>query len=275
MNKWHLFFIFRGMRPFAALLTVLLGSTILAGMCFASEDASASAGNPFRPFHPGEKLTYTVSWSKVLSAGTAVMEVNKERTEKGRDVYRFTSTARTTGMIGKVYPVRDVVQSLVDHRAFQSISYDLRSSHGSRKKARTILFDHEEGKATYISGGDEHIVEILENTQDALSSLYYVRTRPEYIVGKSFVVDILDSGKNWAVEVHVLARERIATPVGEFDTIKVRTYPKFEGVFMHKGEIFIWLTDDSRRVPVLMKSTITLGSLVATLTEMKLGDESQ
>jgi len=75
--------------------------------------------------------------------------------------------------------------------------------------------------------------------------------------------------------MNVLARERIKTPVGEFDTIKVKTYPKYEGVFMHKGEIFIWLTDDSRRVPVLMKSTITIGSIVATLTEMKLGDESQ
>ena len=43
---------------------------------------------------------------------------------------------------------------------------------------------------------------------------------------------------------------------------------------MHKGEIFIWLTDDDRKVPVLMKSTITIGSIVSTLTEMKLGDEA-
>jgi hypothetical protein len=41
---------------------------------------------------------------------------------------------------------------------------------------------------------------------------------------------------------------------------------------MHKGEIFIWLTDDSRKIPVLMKSTITIGSIVSSLTEMKLGD---
>ena len=57
--------------------------------------------------------------------------------------------------------------------------------------------------------------------------------------------------------------------MGEFNTIKVRTYPKYEGVFMHKGEIFMWLTDDYRKIPVLMKSTIAIGSIVATLTEMK------
>lgn len=40
---------------------------------------------------------------------------------------------------------------------------------------------------------------------------------------------------------------------------------------MNKGEIFIWLTDDSRRVPVLMKSTISIGSIMTTLTKMKPG----
>lgn len=263
------------MRRFAAVITVLLGFFIPAGIGFAGDDAGAPAAKPDRPFHPGEKLTYTISWSKVFSAGTAIMEVRKERTERGRDVYRFLSTARTTGMVDKVYKVRDVVHSLVDVCTLQSLSYELKSNHGKKKKSRSVLFDQEEGRATYITGGDEHIVEIPANTQDALSSLYYVRSHPEFIIGKSFVVDIFDSGKNWAVEVHVLARERITTPVGEFNTIKIRTYPKFEGVFMHKGEIFMWLTDDSRRVPVLMKSTITIGSIVATLTEMNLGDESQ
>jgi hypothetical protein len=40
---------------------------------------------------------------------------------------------------------------------------------------------------------------------------------------------------------------------------------------MNKGEIFIWLTDDSRKIPVLMKSTIAIGSIMTTLTDMKLG----
>ncbi len=53
----------------------------------------------------------------------------------------------------------------------------------------------------------------------------------------------LHSGKNWSVEVQTLGREKVTTPAGEFATIKVRTFPKYEGVFMNKGEIFIWLTD--------------------------------
>jgi hypothetical protein len=168
-----------------------------------------------------------------------------------------------------------VVQSVVDHRTLRSISYELSSSHGKRKKARKLLFDREKNTVTSSGDGAETVMEIPEDTQDALSCLYFVRTQPEFVVGKTFTINIHDTGKNWAVEVHVLGRERIKTPAGQFDTVMVKTYPKFEGVFMNKGEIFIWLTDDQRRIPVLMKSTITIGSIVSQLEEMQLGDESQ
>ena len=85
------------------------------------------------------------------------------------------------------------------------------------------------------------------------------------------MVDVHDGGKNWSVEIQTLGKEKITTPAGEFNTIKVKTYPKYEGVFMHKGEIYIWLTDDARKIPVLMKSIITIGSIVATLTNIEDG----
>jgi hypothetical protein len=56
--------------------------------------------------------------------------------------------------------------------------------------------------------------------------------------------------------------------MGEVATVKVKTYPKYQGAFMHKGEVFIWLTDDYRRVPVLMKSKLAFGSFVFSLTSM-------
>jgi hypothetical protein len=93
----------------------------------------------------------------------------------------------------------------------------------------------------------------------------------DFTIGKTHVINVHDSGKNWSVEVNTLSRERVKTPAGEFDTIKVKTFPRYEGVFMNKGEIFIWLTDDSRKIPVLMKSTIAIGSIMSTLTKMSLG----
>jgi hypothetical protein len=226
------------------------------------------------PFLPGEKLVFNVSWSNVLSAGTAVMEVKAEKDKDGRDLLRFVSTAASIGMLDQFYTVRDRVESIYDPRTQLSSSYTLDQRHGKRKRKRSLVFDREAKKATYTQDGVVEVVDIKDHVQDALSSLYYLRTVPMFTNGSSIVIPINDSGKNWDVEVQVLAREKIKTKVGEFSTIKVKTYPKYEGVFMHKGEIFIWLTDDHWRVPVLMKSTITIGSIMATLTDMNVGDEA-
>jgi hypothetical protein len=42
-----------------------------------------------------------------------------------------------------------------------------------------------------------------------------------------------------------------------------------DGIFVSKGRIFIWLTDDDRRIPVLMECEIALGSIKAKLLEAK------
>ena len=262
------------MRLATLVCGALLSSILAPASALASGRTEPPAVKVHHPFHPGEKLTYTISWSNVFSAGTAVMEVKKEKAEDGKDVLHFISTARTIGMVDKAYTVRDTVNSIVDYRTLESISYDLSSVHGKKKKQRKSIFDHDEGTVTNSGDGGGVTLDIPENTQDALSSLYYLRTKQEFVEGKTISVNIHDSGKNWSVDLYVLGRERIKTPVGEFKTVKVKTYPKYEGVFMHKGEIFMWLTDDSRRIPVLMKSTITIGSIVSTLTEMKLGDEA-
>ncbi len=275
MKYWNLFLFYREMRRFAfgCFLGIIL--TLPSGTVSAAESLAASPAGSQSPFNPGERLTYSISWSKMLSAGTAAMEVKKEKAGDGGEVFRFISTARTIGMVDSIYPVRDTVKSLFDPRTRESLSYDLDQSHGKRKKKRRMVFDHEAGTVAFTENDKKEVIAIPEQTQDALSSLYYLRTKKDFIVGTPIVFNIHDGGKNWSVEVHVLGREKLKTSLGEFDTIKVKTYPKYEGVFMHKGEIFIWLTDDSRKIPVLMKSTITIGSIVSTLTDMKLGDEAR
>jgi hypothetical protein len=48
---------------------------------------------------------------------------------------------------------------------------------------------------------------------------------------------------------------------------------KSEGVFKSKGSIHVWLTDDGRRIPVLVKSKIPIGSISVSLTDMRLAFE--
>jgi hypothetical protein len=64
----------------------------------------------------------------------------------------------------------------------------------------------------------------------------------------------------------VLRREELVTPLGRFKTIVIQPLLKSEGIFARTGDMFIWLTDDDRRIPVQMKSKVVVGSITATLT---------
>jgi hypothetical protein len=225
-------------------------------------------------FAPGEKLTYLISWSSIIDAGIATMEVKAVKTADGRPAYELVSNTHSVGIVEAFYPVRDTVTSIMDAGGLYSLEFNLKESHGGKKREREMMFDQTSHSVReVVNKGRPETFTIPMNVQDALSSLYYVRTRTDFVVGKAIMVDVHDGGKNWSVEIQVQAKEKIKTPAGEFNTIKVKTYPKYEGVFMHKGEIYIWFTDDDRKIPVLMKSIISIGSIVATLTEMQGGKE--
>jgi hypothetical protein len=40
---------------------------------------------------------------------------------------------------------------------------------------------------------------------------------------------------------------------------------KSEGIFNRKGDMYIWLTDDLKRIPVKMQTKVAVGSITATL----------
>lgn len=227
------------------------------------------------PFKPGERLVYEISWSNIIEAGTAVMEVKEEKRPDGRTAYHLISRASSKGLVSRFYKIRDTIESVIDPIRLSSLSFHLHQRHGKRKKRKDMTFDHAAGTVRVQSNGKENVYAVPDGVQDALSSLYYVRARKEFIAGKPIIVNVHEDGKTWAVEVHTLGREKLKTAIGEVNAIKIKTYPRYEGVFLNKGEIYIWLTDDDRKIPVLMKSTISIGSIVSTLVHMERGEEKK
>ncbi len=249
---------------------------LFPGVLRAEEQATASIQPLIAALKPGETLTYDISWSRIVTAGTAVMEIKEETLPDGKQVLKFIATTHSAGLVHKFYPVNDRLESVFDPVSMQSLKFSLNESHGKKKRRRELVFDSANKTViTRLNDDPPETVIVPDQVQDALSSLYYLRTLEDFIVGKAIVIQVHDSGKNWSVEIHTLGREKVTTPVGEFDTIKVRTFPKYEGVFMNKGAIFFWLTDDKRKIPVLMKSTISIGSIVSTLRKLETGMDMQ
>src|ERR1700690_1361534 len=264
----------RKLRRPGVLGSFTLGLMILPGAMIAEEQSVVSVQPRIEALQPGETLTYDIPWSNIGTAGTATMETKEGTLPDGKQVLMFIVTTHSAGLVDTFYRVNDKLESVFDPGIMQSLKFSLDETHGKRKRSRKLVFNHANKTAiSRVNDDPPETLAIPDKTQDALSSLYYLRTRDDFIVGKPIIIQVHDSGKNWSVEVQTVGREKVTTPAGKFATIKVRTFPKYEGVFMNKGEIFIWLTDDSRKIPVLMKSTIAIGSIVSTLTKMEPGKD--
>jgi hypothetical protein len=248
------------------------GLLLAASASGAAEQTIAPPPVGIKAFHPGEVLTYDVSWSRMISAGTVTMTVETEKLPNERELLRFVVRGRSQGLVDKVFPVSNMVKSVFDPLLMQSLSYSLRESYGKKKRLRVTEFDHAKKIAVYRLNEDPpETLTIPDQVQDGLSLLYFLRTREALAIGRHMEIDVVDGGKNWTIEVSFLAREKVTTVAGEFDTIKIKIYPKDKGGFKKKREVLIWLTDDDRQIPVLMKSTLKVGSFVFELVDMKPG----
>ena len=101
--------------------------------------------------------------------------------------------------------------------------------------------------------------------------MYYIRTQ-ELIPGQDVFIDNHTSKKNFPLKLKVLKKERVKVPAGEFDCVVVEPVMRAEGIFKAKGRIWVWLTDDQYKMPVLMKTEVFfLGSISAQLKEFGRG----
>ena len=218
-----------------------------------------------KPFAPGERLVYDLTWFGI-SVGTGKLEVEAREIFKDKDTYRIVSTARSNSFISKFFPVEDRVESIIDATDIFSYYILINQRHGSRRVKKEIVFDQINREATLMYKGKERTFTIPDRVQDSLSSLYFFRSMDDLRVGQSVFIDVHESKKNWRMEVEILKKEKITVPMGSFDTLKIKAKVRYEGVLMDKGDVYIWVTDDHRKIPVLMKGKVSIGPFTASLS---------
>src|SRR3990170_6498287 len=236
--------------------------------CFLTAEA-AFAETKTVPFAVGEKFTFDITWMGI-SAATATLEVFQKTKYKDNEVYHIVSTARSSKFISTFYPVEDKVETFIDAKGVFSYLMKVRQREGRYKSDKEIEFDQVSHKAYYRKvNSKEEVFDIPPKVQDALSCYYYFRTMDNIEVGKSVFIETFESKKTWELEVQALGREKIKTPAGEFNTILIKPLLKFKGIFINKGDVYLWVTDDYRRIPVQMKSKVIIGYFTATLISIE------
>lgn len=218
------------------------------------------------PFGPGEELNFAVKFG-VVRAGNASLAVRGMERMDDEVILRLESTATSARFFSTFYKVDNLYQSFWSLADAQPVASARRVREGSYKKDERITFDSARGLAI-DQDGKEH--PILPGCQDAIGAFYYLRAVPLEIGG---VVRIphYSNGKSYVLHVNVLRRESVTVPAGRFDCIVVEPKLEAEGVFQQKGTLTVWLTDDPRRMPVLMRSKIAVGSIEAELETFRPG----
>lgn len=245
--------------PNLLLVTVSLFSLFFLPAFSVTED--------IKPFNEGEELIYEISWFGI-SAGTGRLHVKDKVIKEGREVYHIAYYANSSELFSKFYKVDDMAETFMDVAGFFPWSFRLKVREGRNKRDVETIFDQIGHTAKFTKDKDEpKIVSVPSSVQDAFSSLYYLRTK-NLKVGEKVVIDVFEDKKNWQVEVHVIKKERIKIYSGEIDTVLVKPLLKFEGIFKRKGDLYIWLTDDERKIPVQVKTKIVIGSVYARITGM-------
>jgi len=224
----------------------------------------------FRPvnnfaFGVGETLKFSIGWEKIV-AGHAEATIPEVIEYRGRTCFRAVTRARSTSFFSTFFRVEDWAQSIFDAREIIPLHFEKHLQEGKYKADQVAEFYPREG--VVITAHDT--LPIPPYIQDALSLLYYVRTQP-LKVGDTLYVENFSKNQTYPLEVRVVKRERIQVKAGTFNTIVVEPLLQAAGLFKHKGRLTVWLTDDRLRMPVLMKSKVIVGSIIAELEEYRLG----
>ena len=223
--------------------------------------APAVAGS----FRVPEKFTYDIGWAGI-KAGTATIEIE----DAGENI-KIITTANSSKFVSAFYKVEDRIEStLVKSTAFvfmgKPSSYKVKIREGRHKRDKEFIFKNDIKKVTYVDylQNEKEEFDLPGVVFDVLSSFYYVRTL-NLEVNKPVYVTVFDNKKIWNVEVQVLRKEKITTTTGEMNTIVIKPLMQSEGIFFKKGDINIWLTDDEKKIPLMLTVKVAFGSVTAVL----------
>ena len=230
--------------------------------------ASAEPTPPVRadtlPFGVGEKLSYSAKLG-MLSLGSGSLEVASIDTVRGVESYRLRFRLRGRNAF---YELDDVLESwvgtsdLVSRRFLQ----DFEENNKTTKRQYEIYpdsgFFRQQGRDTTFATPAQPL--------DDAGFFYFVRVTP-LEVGKTYKYDRYFRKDKNPVTIEVLKREKLELPDGtRVNCLVLHPVIETKGLFSKRSETRIWLTDDSRRIPVQVRTKFPFGTVTLRLKEMVL-----
>lgn len=229
-------------------------------------------------FPVGERAEYVVTFGPV-KVGRGTLHVEAIDTIGTRPAYRVAFELQGGPFF---YKVNNRRVSWVAPDPIRSLRFEERISEGSHRRHRRYLFHQEAG--TYSRedweeerGGFQPVpsyrdLSMPEAAMDEVAYLYLARTVP-LEVGRSYMFHRYFEEESNPVVLEVLRRETVRVPAGRFRTVVVRPIVRAGGMFGDEGRAEVYLSDDDRRVIVLLRMWMRTGEVSFYLRDYDPGRE--
>lgn len=242
------------------LFSLLLITTL--GFDSAKEDA----------YDTGEWFKFRIHYG-IVNAGYATLEV-QDAVVENKKVYKVVGKGYTTGMSRFLFKVDDLYESYIDKNTGNPYLFTRKIDEGGYTKNQQGFFNQSLNRIVvkdYKNKSEKTFV-IPHNTQDILSSFYYLRNHPsidKLKVGESIAIDMFFDDETTKFKLKYIGREDISTKFGIVPSMIFRPLVQSGRVFKEEESLTVWISDDNNRLPVRIKANLAVGSIKADLDGFK------
>lgn len=228
-------------------------------------------------FGVGEILKFELSY-EFVPAGEASLEVRAGEPVNGRETYFIESIAKSNSFVDVFFKVRDYNASQIDSKSLASVSFIQNLQEGHYEVFRQTRIDYFSGsyeyKRQYKGKTHVRVGTVTTPMSDILSAFYYVRTLP-LKPGEKYALQVFSDQSEYSLEIEVGPKlKTIKVPAGKFECLRVQPKVVGDAIFKAKeGKMTIWMSNDDKKLPVLLQSKVIIGSFDGELKEYTLSSK--
>ena len=210
----------------------------------------------------GEELKYAAGF-RFFPAGEAILTFSADSLN-GESVYKLTTSVRTNSFLDAFYEVRDEIQSWLNPENLSLKKTIQMIREGSFHQDHQSII---KGDSIAVSGNK--IRNIPGRVYDPISFVYYLRNQ-DLSLGHSYKFFSYDRKKIREVIVNISAKETVRVSAGTFNCLKIEPVSgDGKPLLKNNGQMRVWISDDSLRLPVKIEQKTNIGTMVMKLKEKK------
>ena len=210
-----------------------------------------------------ESLQYAAEWRLVRAA---TVHLQSKDSGGGREA---RLQVQSLGLVSMLFPLDDLYVAQLG-KDLCAVSTMLTSKEGSRFRETKVTYNSQRRKASYLERDVKKNTVVLAReidtpacVHDIVGGLYFMRTL-NIPVGRSVEVPVSDGKKSVMARVEAQKREAVTTPAGKFNAVRYEAFLFNGALFGRSGVLYVWLTDDDRRLPVQIQ--VRLQFYIGTIT---------